>query len=370
MAAQIRVANGERVRWSIDLPPADDGQLLVAPDGRVIVSTRRFLAVVQPSGRPGWLVKTDLGLLTEPVLLAGDRVLREEDGNLVSRDLATGTTVVSIAVPGVSGMAAGPDGDLLHSAWIPDRGPMLCRSAADGPVRWVVPLTEPFVTVLATGDRVLVADGGSVRAYDLAGAALWTAGRDGFHGPGAPAPADGQVHGPLQALPDGRILVEFAEPDGHGFYLLDPANGTVDRLMAPVGLRRPVAVLPDGGPGRFVAAGPNEQAEAGAVRGAVHLTDDAGRLVWSHPVPAPPRALLAPAADRVLVVCSPTLDRWNDYHHWYDLSGECLVRCVGAAGEQVWSWHAPVPLTYRPAVGPDGTAFVAGPGRLWALLAE
>ncbi|MFD0822071.1 PQQ-binding-like beta-propeller repeat protein, partial [Micromonospora zhanjiangensis] len=223
----------ERVQWSIDLPPADDGHLLVTPDGRVVVSTRRFLAVVHPSGRPGWLVRTDLGLLGEPVLLAGDKVLRDEDGNLVTRDLTTGATTVSIAVPGVSGMAAGPDGDLLHSAWIQDRGPMLCRSAPDGPVRWAVPLTEPFVTLLATRDRVLVADGGSVRAYDLAGTALWSADRDGFREPDAPTPTDGRVHGPLRALPDGRILVEFAEPDGHGFYLLDPAAATVDRLAAP-----------------------------------------------------------------------------------------------------------------------------------------
>jgi hypothetical protein len=356
----------ERVRWSIDLPPADHGHVLAAPDGRVVVSTRRFLAVVHPSGRPGWLVETDLGLLTEPVLLAGDRVLREEDGNLVTRDLATGAIAVSIAVPGVSGMTAGPDGDLLHSAWIPDRGPMLCRSAPDGPVRWVVPLTEPFVTLCRVGDRVLVADGGAVRGYDLTGVELWAAGRDGFRARDVPVSRGGQVHGPLQALPDGRVLVEFSESAGHGFYLLDPAVGTVRRVEAPVGLRRPMAVLPGGGPARLVAAGPTSEAGAGAV----HVVDDSGHLLWSHELPTSPQALMTPGEGRVLAVCSPALDRWTDYHHWYDLSGECLVRCLGAAGEQMWTWCAPVPLTYRPAIGPDGTGYVAGPGRLWALRSQ
>ena len=70
-----------------------------------------------------------------------------------------------------------------------------------------------------------------------------------------------------------------------------------------------------------------------------------------------PRLVALDAADR----------RWEKYHGWYDLAGECFVRVLGPQGGSRWTWYPPIPVPYRPAAGADGTVFVAGPGRLWAL---
>src|SRR5690349_17001976 len=103
--------------WSVNLPEADDGELVVAPDGGVVVSSRRFLATVRPDGVAGWLTDPRLALPSAPVLLPGGRVARSEDGRLVTRELATGATVASVPVPRLSGLAAGPDGDVVFAAW-------------------------------------------------------------------------------------------------------------------------------------------------------------------------------------------------------------------------------------------------------------
>src|SRR5690348_2490942 len=68
-----------RVAWSVPLPEQPDGELVVAPDGRVLISTRGFLAMAQPTGEPGWLAPTEAGLRCGPVPLDGELIARAEN---------------------------------------------------------------------------------------------------------------------------------------------------------------------------------------------------------------------------------------------------------------------------------------------------
>ncbi|MEJ3743601.1 PQQ-binding-like beta-propeller repeat protein [Actinomycetes bacterium KLBMP 9797] len=356
--------------WAVDLPEADDGELVATADGGVVVSTRRFLAAVTPAGQVAWLVDAGVGLLGSPVLLPSGRVVRAEDGLLVTRDLATGASVGSVTATGLSAVAATPDGDLLIVARTPEREPVLRRLSPGGAVQWTRRLDDAFASLVVAGDAVVVADRGALRGYDLSGAPRWFAGGHGFGLPPAPRRSAAPVaRGPLVALPGGRVLAELAEPDGYGWHVFDPGADTVTRVDSPVGMHHPVTAVPGGaedGGVLLAAVGPAEEVEEGRQRSSVVLAELSGAVRWSHPVSAEPRALLPGGAGTVVVVCSPGLDRWQKYHHWYDLSGECFVRCVGAAGEQRWTWPAPVPLTYRAAASGD-TTYVAAPGRLWAL---
>ena len=350
----------ERVTWSVALPEADDGDLLAGPDGRVVVSTRRFLAVVRPPGTVEWLVERPVALLGAPVLLAGGAVSRFEDGAVVTRD--GGAVVGNFPV---AGPVAAVGDDLLCGDRTPP-GPVLRRVGPDGTPRWSVPLVDRlFAAPVVLDDVVVVVDGPLLRGYDHGGTGRWIAGVQGFGPPdGSPVGvADGMIRGAPTPLPDGRLVAEVAERHGYGLVLFDPAAREVVPLRPPIAVRPPLAVVPRG----LAALGPAEELERGRWRWMVVLVDPSGTVLWSHRLDAEPIALVPVAPDQVVVVSSPPLGRWEKYQGWFDLSAECVVRCLGADGRPRWRWYPPIPLTYRPAAGPDGSIHVAGPGRLWTL---
>jgi hypothetical protein len=355
----------ERVAWSAPLPEADDGHLLTAPDGQVVVSTRRFLAVARPPGVVDWVVETAVGLLGAPVLLADGRISRYEDGTVVARDGATGVQVAAVPVGGPPALAAlGTD---LVCGVRSARGPVVRRIGPDGAVRWSAALVgELLAAPVIVDDLVVVADGPLLRGYDHAGRARWIAGARSFGEPDAPAAevADGMVHGGPVALADGRLVAEVAERYGHRLVLFDPRARTVSPIRPPIAIRPPLAVVPPDG---LAVLGPAEEVERGHWRWMVVLVDPVGPVRWAHRLSAEPFALVAAGSGRVAAMCSPPLGRWQRYQGWYDLSGDCFVRCVGADGAALWTWYPPVPLTFRPAAGADGTVLVGGPGRIWAL---
>ncbi len=350
------------------LPEADDGHLVVGADGRVVVSTRRFLAVVRAPGVVDWWTETAVGLLGEPVPLADGAVTRYEDGQLVTRDGTTGTPVAAVTVAGPPSVAAlGSD---LVCGVRSASGPQLRRMGTDGAVRWSAPLVdELFAAPVVLGDLVVVVDGPLLRGYDHAGAPRWIAGAQGFGTPDAgPATvADGMVRGGPVPLPDGRLVAEVAERYGYGLVLFDPAARTVAPIRPPIAVRPPLAAvpLPDRGPA-IAALGPDEEVDRGSWRWIVALVDPSGEVLWAYRLGAEPAALVAAGPGRVVAVCGPPLGRWEKYHAWSDLSAECFVRCLDGSGSPQWTWYPPVPLSYRPAAA-DGTVYVAGPGRLWAL---
>lgn len=361
----------ERVAWSVDLPEDDGGHLVTGPDGRVVVAGRAFVAAVRPPGTVDWLAETPVRVAGAPVVLPDGHVTRHEDGVLVTRDPTTGAVAATVPVPGMSGMTVTPDGDLLHDARTGDGRVELRRCGADGAMRWSVPLVAaPSGAPLVTADGAVVADGPLLRGVDPDGRPTWIAGESGFAAPGAAprAVAGGRLRGAPVALPGGLLLADLDEPGGHGFHVFDPMGRTVRRLTPPVAVRGPVAVVPL--PGRdagLALLGPAEEVEAGRWRWMVVLVDRSDTVLWSHRLGVEPAAVLAGGPGRVLVQCSPSLRRWRDYQGWYDLADECFLRCLGDEGRELWTWPAPAPLVYRPAVDADGAALVAAPGRLWAV---
>jgi hypothetical protein len=355
----------ERVAWSVPLPEFHSGILAAAPDGRVLVSNHRYLALVGPSGEPDWLVRPEVGSVGSPLVTA-DRMARLEDDRYVVRDLAGGAVVAAVenAEPMVRPVA-GAAGEFWCARRAGDRAAALVRvGAADGSVRgaWRLPDGAPF-GLAVHGDGVVVAGGTLLRGYDAVGVHRWTADRDGFRAdPADASPGPGRVSGPPVALPDGRLVAELYEPLGRGFYVFDPGARRVDRVSPPVGVHRPVVATPDN---RLALMGPTDE-DGPDIWWTVLLVEPAGTPLWSHRLVAEPIALLA-AGGGVVAVASPSLERWRRYHAWQDLSEDCFVACLGPTGERLWTWPAPVPLTYQPAADDAGTVYVATTNRLWAL---
>jgi hypothetical protein len=328
------------VLWSVRLPEADAGHLLATPDGGCVVATPDFLASVGSSGRIDWLVETRPPWPPGgPARLPDGRLIREESGQLTVREPLTGGVLATVAAPGASGIAVTPDADLIYGTWTAAQGAFLNRISPDGELRWSRALDRQiFHAPLVLGHRLLLVDGTAVHGYDLDGGPQWAAHR--------------QVRGPLVPLGPTLVLA--------GLDLIDPDTGAARRLDTEVPVHPPVAAI--GSDGGLVAAGPVGEHEWNVVR----LGPD-GRVRWTHPIPAEPRTLLVDDTEQVFVVSSPSLERWRKYHHWYDLSGDSFIRCVGPSGDPRWAWHPAVPLTYPATLRGPGRILIGAPGRLWAL---
>ncbi|HLT11964.1 MAG TPA: PQQ-binding-like beta-propeller repeat protein [Micromonosporaceae bacterium] len=357
------------VRWSVERSNQNGGELVALRDHRCLISDQFTLTAARPPGRVDWRVNTPAGLATAE--LPDGRIARVEDGELVFRDPGTGETVASIGAGRVSSLTVAPGGLLAYGRRSPDSGGELVVSTPDGQELWSVPLTAPDRTPVVITDAIVVVDGAVLRAYDLGGRPLWSAGRHGFRAGRALAdPGTDEIVGPVLALNEGPLVFEVRWVDGSALLAVDPRAATVDRIVPPVGLHGPrVPVELAGHTPGLVTLGPSSEstAEPGRHTWRVVAVDLAGRLRWSHELSAQPRALLPAGAGHTVVVCSPTLEQWRSYHRWYDLSDQCAVRVLDAGGDAAWGWDAPGPLTARPAVGPDGTVYVAGPDRLWAI---
>jgi hypothetical protein len=354
----------ERVRWSSSLPDAPGGTLLPVLDTACVVATPAYLCLASPEDGVAWLAEKETLFPGTPVLLDGDLVARPEDGLLVVRDVRTGETTAAWPEPAMSTPAATPDGDLVFGRWTAEGGGELTKAGPDGTTRWSLPLSRRLSAApLVQRDLVIVGDGPRLRAFGLDGTPRWTADRDGVHAggsPGAPADDDGEIEGPVVALDD-ALLAELRWYSGAGRYVFRPRSATTSRLDPAIPIHGTPTPLDRPG-GGLVALGPTEE-NAWVV---VSIDLD-GRVVWSHRTVGEPRALLAADGGDVLVFCGPTLDRWQNYHQWYDLSEECFVRRLDPSGAERWTWRAPAPLTYRPALDGSGRIYAAAPGHLWVL---
>ncbi|MGA8115825.1 MAG: PQQ-binding-like beta-propeller repeat protein [Actinocatenispora sp.] len=350
--------------WTTAVPEDTGGHLAVLPDGRVLVSGRRFVAVVRPAGEIDWLVGSTAGVIGAPVLLPDGHITRYEDGVLVTRDPGSGATVAGFDAPGLTGVTATGDGELLYDSRDGDGTPWLRCSTADGAPEWSAPLVGPPPSAPVVTDQVVVADGPLLRGYDRAGEPLWIAGEGGFAAPrSAPGTvAGGTVRGGLVPLPDGLLLTELSTPSGAAFHVVDPGRRTVRPLGPALSVRAPAAVVD----GRLALLGAAEELEREQWLASVVLVETSGTVRWRHRLAAEPTALLG-VAGGLLVLASPPEDRWQRYHGWQDLTDQCFVRYLDGTGEPRWTWHPPAPLPYRPAADPAGTCYVAASGRLYAL---
>gem|GEM_PF-4375849 len=363
----------------VPLPPATDGVLVAGP-ASLVVSAPEFLGVLRPvpagALEPVWLARTAPRRHGVPVLLPDATVVRAEDGQLVLREAADGAVRAAVPVPGLLGVAAGTGGELYHVSSRPRHGAVLSRWDPPGLSRWSYRIGAGGpVTVAVAGDTVLAGADGLLWGLGPDGATRWQADAGGFTRAGsARLGLAADLSGPPAGLPDGSVLAELTGPDAAGPYLFDAAAGTVAPLPGAATAAPPLAVVAvPGEPVRVAVCVPDPAGgttdTAGGRGWLVLLLELDGTVRWSHPVPVRPHGLLADPAGQLYLVCGSDLDRWRRYRDWYDLSGEYFVRCLSGAGQVRWSWPAPAPLTYRPALGPDATVYAAGPGLLVALSA-
>jgi outer membrane protein assembly factor BamB len=352
--------------WSVDLRPFGGRGALVDSWGRLFTWTDAALISFTVDGRVSWQASL-LGPAHGPLLFAPDgALLRIEGDALVTRDGGSGQVIGTFAIPHVHWFTLDPWGGILLNEMTFDAAghstAVLHRTDRSGAQSWSVALATPlfeFPTVL--GDRVLVQSGGLLRALDSSGQVQWAAGHDGFHPPQTVARdravADGLWYLPL-AAGSTSILVGFeGYALGRQLFLIDPVAHTVSAYAPWLVPRHPALVMPTGESFRVAIRGTDRELRQLEYDYSVVCLDETGNPLWEHRLDAPPKSLLTGVGDAIFVAATPSHRRWNDYHHYLDLSDETFIRCLGPDGTPRWTWFAPGPLG-QPRLGPDGSVHV------------
>jgi hypothetical protein len=366
-----------RALWSAELGPERAGQLAVDRYGGCLVLAKESLAYYPPDGRLGWRVSL-LGNAYELPVLAPDGAIRQiEGGHVVTREPATGQVVSSFAAPRATALTADPWGGLVYREGNPNGpGRLRCVTTA-GEERWANQLhgrMELGVRPVPVGDAVVVGYGGLLRALDSNGGVRWLAGHAGFRETGPdgvePEQADEVWTLPRQVT-DTTLLVGLRWSAGANLFLVDTAERTVRRYVDGMAPKAPTAVvLPPEGGFRVAFQGPPREVRQMEWHWSVVMLDPAGAKLWEHRLPAAPNQFLPGRAGTLVVAGTPSLDRWDKYSAWQDLSKEVYVGSLAPDGAERWTWHGSGPLTHLPAVRPDGVVYVGSAGRLWALADE
>lgn len=365
--------------WSVQLAGSGPAEIVVAADGRCFVSSREHLTAVGADGEIDWSVRTPLGWDRLPIVLAGGGLLCYELAGdtdlLVVRDQATGAVTHRLTPGGVAHAAPAPGSGIamiVRSA----AGTSLRMVAMHGAERWSRTLEHPTGYPPLVWERGLaLVDGYALRAYDLNGAALWWADDAGFHDAGAPG-ADERPRvqlsrmsaAPVVRAGPGVLVAAIESWGGGGLRALDVEARTVTRLDAAVQIGPPFALpdLPGRGP-CVVTPGPGRQTGYNVWEWSLVALRLDGSVAWRHPMESAPRGVIADAAGTIVTWSTPTGERWSGYGRWFDLSRECVVRAVSAAGELLWTWHPPGPVTAGPVVGAGGRLHLVAGDRLVAL---
>ncbi|HEY3231657.1 MAG TPA: PQQ-binding-like beta-propeller repeat protein, partial [Roseiflexaceae bacterium] len=178
--APVRATAQGQVLWSAPLPTRDGGGVVVAADGRCIVSSGRYLTAIRPGAQVDWTIETELAWVYNPIILPDGRFVRTEEDAIIIRDQSTGAVLASLPVPS-HGLALTPDGDLVFTESQEGGNCRLQKLTLEGEVRWSQPQGSwSFDPPLVLEQMIVVGDGSYLRAYDLDGMLLWIANQDGF----------------------------------------------------------------------------------------------------------------------------------------------------------------------------------------------
>jgi hypothetical protein len=364
-----------QVLWSAPLPTRDGGGIVVAADGRCIVSSDRYLTAIRPGAQVDWMIETELAWVLTPIILPDGRFVRAEPDFIAVRDQATGAVFASLPVSYAHGLALTPDGALVFTKSQKGGNRRLHKITLEGEVHWSQPLASwSFGPPLVLEHMIIVGDGSYLRAYDFDGMLLWIANQDGFrhadptncdHLATALQSDQDQVEAPVIWLGNNLLLAQLQWYTGRACYLFDLGTYTVRPLDAPFAVRRPLTLLtlPNHEP-RLVTQGRSEKAAPFSWQWTMVALDLTGQVVWRHTLGVPPGIPIADAAGKLFLGCSPSFQRWLKYEIRPD---ESFVRCLSPEGQELWTWFAPGPPSHTLAIGAAGELYVAAEGRLFAI---
>jgi len=218
---------------------------------------------------------------------------------------------------------------------------------------------------LVRSDHLTIADGGTLRAFDVDGNPLWTADRHEFRSTDA-VTGPGEIVGPLVGLPNGSVLAAILSGDTIGYLVVDPQQGSVHLLPAhlpPKGLVLPLSSE------LVVMPGWPEADSGGQFRPVVVGVDvNSGATVFHRKVPTAPHSMAAGSTGLIAIAGSPTWDRWDKYRGWpgYHLEDECYLYFLDKSGVRS-EWRPERPVTGPLAVGVDGDLLVSVSGELYSV---
>lgn len=360
--ARVPLSGVGRERWRVSLPDREVNGITVAMDGTCFVAGHSAItALAGPETR--WSVDTDASVGC--LVLTSGLLVTWEAKNLVVRDQQAGAVVSTIEAPLLCTPALTSTG-LVVFVSSHDGVPSLRASTVSGEPRWEHPLREwsPHPP-LVRSDHLAIADGGTLRAFDVDGNPLWTVDRREFRSADV-VTEPGEIVGPLVGLPNGNVLAAIRSGDTIGYLVVDPQQGSVHLL--PAHLPPQALVLPLGSE-LVVMPGWPEEDSGGQFRPVVVGVDvTSGATVLHHKVPTAPHAMVAGSTGLIAIAGSPSWDRWDKYHGWpgYHLEDECYVYFLDRSGLR-GEWRPERPVTGPLAVGVDGDLLVPVSGELYSV---
>lgn len=372
LARVVIQAKGE-TWWSVPIPGQERvSSIIVAEDGCVFVSSPDALTAVEQDGSVRWDRK--LGQpFGDPIALAdGSILLTEEEGGqrrLVARAQATGEELWSMRGDGWPPVrpAVAPSGAIVLKRYIRDARALDLQCVnPGGEVLWSYRLASlNYREVLALENLVVFSDGAYLTGLDGQGNLLWRANRHGFlRGAEAAAVGSALEHNSITTAPmlldNSQIAAGCTWHDGHGMLIFNPSAGTVTSWpnvsARAMPFDPPVAVLPSPGP-RL----------AGASLRTLLVFDVAGRIMLQAELPWEIRNIIGDPAGNLVVSTSVDSDYWEKYRDPYDLHLACSIAGFAPAGNQLFRWVAPGPMSGPLAVGKSGELYCVSEGKLWAI---
>jgi hypothetical protein len=143
---------------------------------------------------------------------------------------------------------------------------------------------------------------------------------------------------------------------GQDILIFDTASRLVALSGSPRNLRSPVTLILSA-PSRL----------AGNLLENIYSCEITGQMVFEKKLQWKILNIISDASGNIVASTSVDHDYWNKYREPYSLHDRCGLTGLDAAGNELFRWVAPGPMSEALAVGKEGEIYCASEGRLWAV---
>jgi hypothetical protein len=339
--------------------------MAVGEDGCLFAMGGNTLYAVEPGGTVRWH-RTANERFGEPAALADGSLLVVEDGRLVARDQRTGDERWSHDY-GYYWRHLAPevtlDGSIVlirgvSNSW---EDLELCLLGPGPEVLWTFPLSWGPHRVSILEGVIAVTDKSYLLGLDYEGRLLWIANRHGFVAGSDATGVERSIEyeeftTPPMRLESSKIAAGYKWYSGQDVLIFDTASRSVSLSGYPRNLRSPVTLILSSPP-RL----------AGNLLQNLYSGEITGQMVFEKKLQWGILNIVSDACGNIVASTSVDRDYWEKYLEPYSLHDRCGLTGLDPAGNELFRWVAPGPMSEALAVGKEGEIYCASEGRLWAV---
>jgi len=345
--------------------------MITGEGGQILIASDDSLVCIQPDGKIAWIDASN-SRYSSFIATAGAQFIGIERGAkvLVKRDASTGSVKWSqhINTGYLLDIGITPNMDIIFIHAIADRGTSI---SSLGDVCWEKLLQNSHpIPPLIVNNVIIVAEKTNLKAFDVNGNFLWKASMKGFvfDETVVDFPAGLHITSPLLFVEDHKFLVGLTSNEIDGFFIFDFEKYTLERLPISQHVERkmPLTIARSGDPNGFLVSSSTVKESLNIWRSKIIAIDLKGEIMWEQDVPTKPSRILSDRSGNILVVSSPSLDRWEKYGEAYNLIQDCYVKGLNAKGREIFHWQAPGPIIDL-TIGSNGELIVAMTDQIVAI---